>query len=242
VSAVRTAAPWTMPAHARRWHAALASIGVRDASALHALLADASVDVPALLAAAGVEPDVIDADALVDLRTLFGLHRMFVYGTLRDGLPNAHLLAGVPAASRGGAVTSVGTDFAMVASDNTDNTPSSAHHVNEVSARPSGDDVSGEKKATYRWPFCANATDVGFEGAPLVGELLCVDDATLAKLDKLEEHPNWYRRRLVAVAGHGEPAWVYLAYDPEVVAAIKAGQYDRVPSNDWRVFLKEVDG
>ncbi len=50
------------------------------------------------------------------------------------------------------------------------------------------------------------------------GELYEVDDATLADLDRLESHPDFYRREQVAVQPEDHPdavnAWVYFLQNP----------------------------
>lgn len=52
----------------------------------------------------------------------------------------------------------------------------------------------------------------------IVGELYAVDDAGLAKLDLLEEHPVWYRREMVPVEdqrGQVLDAWIYFFPKPK---------------------------
>ena len=39
--------------------------------------------------------------------------------------------------------------------------------------------------------------------SPIQGELWTVDEATLAELDRLEGHPNWYRRREIWILPEG---------------------------------------
>ena len=49
---------------------------------------------------------------------------------------------------------------------------------------------------------------------PVVGELYRVDAATLAGLDRLEEHPHVYERRpadIILDSGETRPAWIYFA-------------------------------
>jgi gamma-glutamylcyclotransferase (GGCT)/AIG2-like uncharacterized protein YtfP len=59
-------------------------------------------------------------------------------------------------------------------------------------------------------PFIAPDDD---DGSPVAGELYEVDADTLAKLDRLEGHPDWYCRELrsFTIAGETCTAWVYLA-------------------------------
>ena len=98
----------------------------------------------------------------------------------------------------------------------------------------------------------------------LIGELYDVDANTLDKLDELEEHPVWYRRREIAVTlncqishgrvcskfasaatgsveRHSELAWMYILNEPDElshVAADGAGEvYKPVADGDWRGFF-----
>jgi gamma-glutamylaminecyclotransferase len=93
--------------------------------------------------------------------------RVFVYGTLRGGEANHHLLA-------------------------------TATFVRDARTPPA-------------------FTLYAFEGHPgmgdggtsaIVGECFDVDEATLAMLDELEDHPRWYQRRSLAL----EDGEVVLAY------------------------------
>ena len=51
----------------------------------------------------------------------------------------------------------------------------------------------------------------------LLGEVYEVDDRTLAQLDALEGHPDWYRRSLQPIEGE-DPAWIYLMEDEATLA------------------------
>jgi gamma-glutamylcyclotransferase (GGCT)/AIG2-like uncharacterized protein YtfP len=56
-------------------------------------------------------------------------------------------------------------------------------------------------------------TDGVKEGHPVFGEVFTVNRRTLAKLDRLEGHPRWYRRkrRMFRLAsGRTVRAWVYI--------------------------------
>jgi gamma-glutamylcyclotransferase (GGCT)/AIG2-like uncharacterized protein YtfP len=61
-------------------------------------------------------------------------------------------------------------------------------------------------------------------GASVVGEVYQVDKHTLATLDQLEGHPDFYRRQLVTTE-YGE-AWVY-------VLPNEYARYNTVDSGDW---------
>jgi gamma-glutamylaminecyclotransferase len=62
--------------------------------------------------------------------------------------------------------------------------------------------------------------------AAVAGELYEVDDAVLAAVDELEDHPHLYRRRRVRLAGGGW-AEAYLM-SREATAGLP-----RIPSGDW---------
>jgi len=56
---------------------------------------------------------------------------------------------------------------------------------------------------------------------------------------RLEGHPNFYRRREVALEGDAAPALVYLLYDTELHEGVlrQPAKYARVPEGDWRSYL-----
>ena len=70
--------------------------------------------------------------------------------------------------------------------------------------------------------------------APLVGEVYEVSARTLARLDRLEGHPTFYRREVVETTAG--PAWVYLLRgnfrrsDPRPDVVVLRG--------DWRTHLQ----
>lgn len=61
----------------------------------------------------------------------------------------------------------------------------------------------------------------------VVGELYQVEAVTLAALDRLEEHPEVYQRRRIALAS-GQRAWTYVMEPHQVEHA----QF--IPSGSWR--------
>jgi gamma-glutamylcyclotransferase (GGCT)/AIG2-like uncharacterized protein YtfP len=96
---------------------------------------------------------------------------VFVYGTLRRGYVNHHLLQG--AADLGPARTQ--RPYAL---------------------------YLGE------FPYLVENQAV----CPIAGELYGVGPAVLSLLDQLEEHPDWYQRRLAPVIdaqGQARQAWIY---------------------------------
>lgn len=56
------------------------------------------------------------------------------------------------------------------------------------------------------------------QGIAIVGELYAVDEATLAQLDALEEHPDYYVRHEIELPG-GPTAWIYVLDAAEVSGA-----------------------
>jgi gamma-glutamylaminecyclotransferase len=96
---------------------------------------------------------------------------VFVYGTLRKGYVNHHLLQG--ARALGAARTQ--EDYALYLGD---------------------------------FPYLVRGQPVG----AVKGELYAVSPAGMRLLDQLEEHPDWYERRLAPVIdaqGSTRQAWVY---------------------------------
>lgn len=79
---------------------------------------------------------------------------------------------------------------------------------------------------------CPGYPFAGYGSGTARGEVYEVDDATLELLDRLEEHPHWYKRELVTarLLGHNgssreKRVWIYL--HPE------AEKYPKVPGNLW---------
>lgn len=76
------------------------------------------------------------------------------------------------------------------------------------------------------------------EGPPIVGELYVVDDATLARLDRLEGHPHFYRRQQVgSITRDAHPeasctAWVYVLAAHDRVFDAECYVVD----GDWRAY------
>lgn len=134
------------------------------------------------------------------------LHRVFVYGSLMSGLGNHHLL---------GSARFKGLR----------NQP---RHL-------------GRCRTARRWTMIdLGAFPAVLEGPDgpgrVAGELYAVEADTLADLDRLEGHPDFYRRIRVTILGETIPAWMY------VLPPGRARDADEVPSGDWRAHLARRAG
>ena len=79
------------------------------------------------------------------------------------------------------------------------------------------------------------------QSSALIGEVYDVSEGVLALLDKLEGHPDWYRREYVEIAGETEPAFVYLLHDRELLEEVDKAPADFPtvePHGDWRLYHK----
>jgi len=78
----------------------------------------------------------------------------------------------------------------------------------------------------------------------LKGELFTLTDDTFSALDQLEQHPNWYTRRLIRLDGHVQPAWMYIMKDESSLSAFREEphKYSEVtPLGDWKTFVTKPD-
>lgn len=77
----------------------------------------------------------------------------------------------------------------------------------------------GDMFSLGAFPFCTKGGN-----NTIYGEMYEVDDSVMSNLDKLEGHPEFYRREVVETSEG--PAWVYFIYSSE---------YDGVPvpSGRW---------
>jgi gamma-glutamylaminecyclotransferase len=96
----------------------------------------------------------------------------------------------------------------------------------------------GQGKTRDRLPMIAQGVPFLFnapgKGCRVKGEVFEVDDETLAALDRLEQHPHWYRRELTGIElaqGEVVRVWVYFAVaEPEralLRSALLAGDAQR---------------
>ena len=73
------------------------------------------------------------------------------------------------------------------------------------------------------------------------GELYEVGSDALAKLDELEEHPDWYCRHQVEIEGESEPAWMYLMPQGVMDATHDGAQLpEATPRGDWRAHVGKL--
>lgn len=113
------------------------------------------------------------------------LTRVFVYGTLRAGESNHHLLHG-------------NTPVALARTE-------AAYELVSLGAYPA---------------MLAGGTTA------VVGEVYEVDPLTLASLDELEEHPDFYQRQTIRLES-GEEVMAYL------LPRDQALERPSIPSGDW---------
>jgi gamma-glutamylaminecyclotransferase len=100
-----------------------------------------------------------------------------------------------------------------------------------------GSEYLGSAQTVEKYAMYSTGTPIVLKNeavSPIHGELYQVNEATLAALDSLEGHPDWYRREEVEIAVDGEhgryreTAWLYFSLDKRGVV---------VPGGK---FLKEV--
>jgi gamma-glutamylcyclotransferase (GGCT)/AIG2-like uncharacterized protein YtfP len=90
------------------------------------------------------------------------------------------------------------------------------------------------------YPYAVDGADApGLSTTPLAGELYVCSTDQLDRLDALEDHPSYYKRRLVRLRGHDASAWMYVLRDAGALANIRA-RPDAHPdaAGDWRAFLE----
>lgn len=79
-----------------------------------------------------------------------------------------------------------------------------------------GQALAGERMALYvgRLPYLVR--EARYDGPEVLGELYLVNEEVLATLDRLEGHPNFYKREKIVVfyEGEAEKVWAYLYPSP----------------------------
>lgn len=140
--------------------------------------------------------------------------RVFVYGTLRVGESNHHLIAGQSRVRdrvrTAAAFHLVGYDIFGERSEGPDpSVPGHLHH--------------------FRFPAMLEGGDTS-----VVGEVYEVDPATLAVLDRLEEHPDFYQRRIIRLED-GEEVIAYLLPRERMMEGGVP-----IPSGDWMDWIQKA--
>ena len=137
-------------------------------------------------------------------------HRVFVYGSLLPSLPNHDRY--LSTSKLLGFTATAAADYLLVDSD----------------ARQGG---------VGHFPYALD--NVQESTVKLVGMLYEVSDETLARLDMLEGHPNFYRRKKIALAD-GSDAIAYLLHEEltRKWIAEQPDRYKRVEDGDWKRYWK----
>lgn len=106
------------------------------------------------------------------------------------------------------------------------------HHGNHAYLKESR--YVGIGKTVDRYAFYLSGLPYVAKDPPIsriVGEIYCVDDRTLQRLDRLEGHPDFYRRELIEVelgdGGGVISAWIYFALTPSG-HIVESGDYNRI--------------
>ena len=89
----------------------------------------------------------------------------------------------------------------------------------------------------HGYPFALESLP-GKPGTAIKGELWTVTEPVLAELDKLEGHPDFYRRRQVELDLE-ESAWMYILHDKVEIMWMEEHAQDYVdvrPAGDWRLY------
>merc|ERR1711924_437576 len=119
-------------------------------------------------------------------------HRVFVYGSLLPSLHNHDLF--LSTSTLLGPAATATADYLLV--DSCNNFPYALDNVQELAFLRLTADQEFWNESTVK----------------LVGMLYEVSDETLARLDMLEGHPNFYRRKKISLAD-GSDAIAYLLHD-----------------------------
>jgi len=114
-----------------------------------------------------------------------------------------------------------------------------SHFVKQASTRDTAYLLVDNGRSTFPYALAAPG-DASEPAVALLGELYEVDAQTLKRLDQLEGHPSFYRRREVELVGEEKRAWVYLLQRESLYDEIvhSPAEYARVPNGDWRTYLQ----
>mmetsp|Transcript_32222 Transcript_32222/g.102733 ORF Transcript_32222/g.102733 Transcript_32222/m.102733 type:complete len:446 (+) Transcript_32222:19-1356(+) len=252
VNALKETPSWTMPSAANKFAEDLKQVGITTVADVANVLSPAEESSPPNVVSGWTgpvlrelkerDPDFWDDDALRALRKL-PLQRVFVYGTLRDGMSNHHRL-----------YSSSGDDdtrlvFREARTEDTD--------LALVQAPGGG-----------AWPYAVRGDDARRDSTrgPLVGEVYAVStDLLETSLDELEGHPFFYARSRLPIVAVGTAdddkdgssssgkkaddgrqqtttttlAWVYFLIEEQALQDMRlhpAKYPDVVPTGDFKAF------
>ena len=93
------------------------------------------------------------------------------------------------------------------------------------------------------YPYAVDGADApGLSTTPLAGELYVCSTDQLDRLDALEDHPSYYKRRLVRLRGDDAEAWMYVLRDADALANVRARPDAFADAaGDWRSFLERTN-
>ena len=90
------------------------------------------------------------------------------------------------------------------------------------------------------YPYAVDGADApGLSTTPLAGELYVCSTDQLGRLDALEDHPSYYKRRCVRLRGDDAEAWMYVLRDADALANVRARPDAFADAaGDWCAFLE----
>ena len=139
------------------------------------------------------------------------MHRVFVYGSLIQGMGNHWLLKG-----------SIDKKFANL--------------IGKAVTKNKFKMITFHEKC-FPYVLFDSIPIKNAESTEIIGEIYEVDDSTLKKLDNLESHPNWYKREMIQTSIGN--AWMYIMQDKETINNFD--KYLCVNNGDWFDFKCGID-
>ena len=115
-----------------------------------------------------------------------------------------------------------------------------AKHTNSILTLHIVFDRTGHQDRRYPYLSDTPLTE-SQEQIAIIGELYRVKNSEIPKLDELEEHPVYYRRRetkiLNLIEGSETEAFIYILFSEKIIGDIKRDfttRFEDVTSGDWR--------